>query len=105
MYLFTLATTQLDGQLGSCHGLEIPYVFNTLDKGSAPFFVGENPPLALARYMNSVWAAFARSGDPAHSALGAWPAYEPGSRSTMILDIESHLEDNPLGQERDLWEN
>jgi para-nitrobenzyl esterase len=105
MYLFTRATMQLDGQLGSCHGLEIPYVFNTLDKGSAPFFVGENPPVALARDMNAVWAAFARSGDPAHSALGAWPPYEPGSRSTMILDVESHLEDNPLGQERDLWEN
>jgi hypothetical protein len=23
----------------------------------------------------------------------------------MILNVESHLEDNPLGEERDLWEN
>jgi para-nitrobenzyl esterase len=105
MYLFTLATPQLGGQLGSCHGLDIPYVFNTLDKGSASFFVGENPAVELARDMNATWAAFARNGDPTHEALGAWPAYEPGSRSTMILNVESHLEDNPLGEERDLWEN
>jgi para-nitrobenzyl esterase len=105
MYLFTWATSQLDDQLGSCHGLEIPYVFNTLDKGSASTFVGEHPPMELARDMNATWAAFARNGDPTCGALGAWPPYEPGSRSTRVLDVESHLEDNPLGEERVLWEN
>jgi para-nitrobenzyl esterase len=105
MYLFTRPTTQLGGQMGSCHGLEIPYVFNTLDQGSAPFFVGDNPPTGLARDMNATWAAFARSGEPAGGGLGAWPAYEPGSRSTMILDVESRLEDDPLAEERELWES
>ena len=88
MYLFTWPTTQLGGQLGSCHGLEIPYVFNTLDRGSTPFFVGDNPPTELAGAMNASWAAFARNGDPGDGALGAWPPYEPGPRSTMILDVE-----------------
>ena len=105
MYLFIWATSQLDGQLGSCHGLEIPYVFNTLDKGSASTFLGEHPPMELARDVNATWAAFARNGDPTCGALGAWPPYEPGSRSTMVLDVESHLEDNPLGEERVLWQN
>jgi para-nitrobenzyl esterase len=104
MYLFTWPTTQLGGQLGSCHGLEIPYVFNTLDRGSTPFFVGDNPPTELAGAMNASWAAFARNGDPGDGALGAWPPYEPGPRSTMILDVEPHLEDNPVAEERELWE-
>ncbi len=104
MYLFTQPTTQLGGQMGSCHGLEIPYVFNTLDQGPAPLFAGENPPTGLARDMNATWAAFARNGDPAGGALGPWPAYEPASRSTMILDVEPHPEDDPLAEERELWE-
>jgi len=32
MYLFEYASHRLDGRLGSCHALEIPFVFDNLHK-------------------------------------------------------------------------
>ncbi|MGD9795841.1 MAG: carboxylesterase/lipase family protein, partial [Acidimicrobiia bacterium] len=66
MYLFAWPTTAFDGRLGSYHTLEIPFVFNSLDRGAAPR-VTDGPPEAarqLALRMHAAWARFARSGEP-----------------------------------------
>ncbi|HEX5266445.1 MAG TPA: carboxylesterase/lipase family protein [Acidimicrobiales bacterium] len=104
MYLFTWATPVFDGRLGSCHALEIPFVFDNLDKPGADAFVGPDAPAPLAKAMSATWCGFARDGDPAGGPLGPWPAYGPGTRSTMVLEPDAHLEDDPMGAERALWE-
>ena len=104
MYLFTWATPAFGGRLGSCHALELPFVFDNLDKPGADFLVGPEPPAALAKTMSATWAGFSRAGDPAGGPLGLWPAYEPGSRATMVFDAQSRLEEDPMGTERALWE-
>jgi para-nitrobenzyl esterase len=103
MYLFTWASPQFDGALGSCHALELPFVFNTLDAQGSSFFVGDDPPRALARDLNATWAAFARFGEPSRGALGNWPGYETSGRKTMVIDVASGLESDPLGEERQAW--
>lgn len=103
VYQFTWESPRAGGLLGSCHALELPFVFNNMDKPGVVEFAGETPPLGLAAAMNSTWAAFARTGDPSTGAMGEWPRYDAPRRTTMILDSTTRLEDDPLGNERALW--
>ena len=104
-YLFTYATPAMGGKLGSCHALEIPFVFGTHTKPGVSRFAGDGPEVAaLSERMQEAWLAFARTGDPSTSALGEWPRYEPGRRATMILGPECRVEDAPLEDERRLWD-
>ena len=50
---------------------------------------------ALAARVSGAWIAFARNGDPSTPELPAWPAYEPPTRATMLLDDESRVENDP----------
>ena len=50
--------------------------------------------------MSAAWAAFARTGDPNHSGLPSWPAYDTTQRATMIFDTECEVVDNPAHAER-----
>jgi para-nitrobenzyl esterase len=104
-YLFTWDTPILDGRLGSCHALEIPFVFDNLDQPGASMFTGGGPGRQeLADRMSQAWLAFARHGVPSADSLPTWPRYEAGRRSTMVLDEECVVEDDPLGDERRIWD-
>ncbi len=103
VYLFTWESPAGRGFLGSCHALELPFVFHTLTKPGASQFTGVDAPTGLADDLNATWAAFARHGDPARGSVGAWPLYDSHRRPTMILDVDCRLEDDPLGNERRLW--
>jgi len=96
VYLFAWETPVLGGRLRSCHTLEIPFVFNTLD-GAA--ITGNDPArLALGETMARAWIAFAKGGNP------GWPAYDTARRPTMVFDLQSRVEDDPFGAERRAWE-
>lgn len=97
MYEFAWRSPQFNGRLGACHGLEIPFVFDTLGKGYEPL-LGTEPPQQLADTMHAAWVAFATSGDP------GWPKYDLSRRATMRFDITSEVVDDPRSAERALWE-
>lgn len=98
MYEFAWRSPQFDGRLGACHGLEIPFVFDTLDIGELETLLGDNPPQQIADAMHATWVRFATSGDP------GWSQYDLNHRSTMRFDIDSHVVSDPHGAERALWE-
>jgi len=80
-YLFTWTSPMLDGYLGSCHALEIPFVFGTVQNPLVQGFSGGGPDaLALSAAMRGAWTAFARTGRP-----GTWPEWDPGLRPTEVL--------------------
>jgi para-nitrobenzyl esterase len=54
--------------------------------------------------MSRAWLAFAREGAPGAASLPSWPAYEIGQRSTMLLDTECVVVDDPAAEERRLWD-
>jgi para-nitrobenzyl esterase len=54
--------------------------------------------------MHRAWGAFARSGDPNHADLPNWPRYETGRRATMEFGSTCQVLDDPMGEERRLWE-
>jgi len=104
MYLFEFASTAFEGRLGSCHALEIPFVFDNLDRPGVAMFTGDNPPAVLADAMSDAWLAFAHTGNPGHPALPQWPAYHPSERATMHFDVVSRLEHDPSAEVRAAWD-
>lgn len=56
-------STACGGELGSCHALDVPFVFDTLRCASGPRgLAGEHPPQELADRMHGAWAGFAADG-------------------------------------------
>jgi para-nitrobenzyl esterase len=104
-YLFTWPSPLLEGSLGACHAVDLPFVFGTLGAPGMDRFAGGGPDAAaLSSAVQDAWLAFARSGDPSTRALGAWPAYEPTRRATMLLGRECGVADAPREPERRVWE-
>ena len=99
-YLFTWASPALGGALGSCHALDVPFVFGRLEHEAIRGFVGtDDDARALAREMQDAWLAFARGEAPRD-----WPAYEPGTRATRILGRSRSVASAPFEAERAFWE-
>jgi para-nitrobenzyl esterase len=102
VYLFAWETPVLNGRLRSCHTLEIPFVFNTLEQ--APLTGSDPVRLALGERMARAWIAFAKTGRPGHTGLPEWPAYSTATRPTMVFDDECRVDNDPYSVERKVWE-
>ncbi|MFE8885698.1 carboxylesterase/lipase family protein [Pseudarthrobacter enclensis] len=100
-YLFTWPSPAMGGKLGSCHTLEIPFVFRRLLSPEAAYLTRGKAPGALGDAMSGAWAAFARTGSPDQPGL-AWPDYGP-DRRTLILDEVPRVEEDPRGAIRRLF--
>ena len=71
MYEFDWRSPACDGELGACHGIEMPFVFKTLPGVAGPRgLAGMDPPQALAEHVHDLWAGFARRGSM------PWPEFD-----------------------------
>jgi para-nitrobenzyl esterase len=104
MYRFSWPTPVLNGALGACHCLELPFVFGTLDLPGISDLVGARPPHDMATAMRAAWVSFARTGDPNGGLLPDWPAYETEHRHVMDFDVDRRVLKDPCGRERRLWD-
>jgi para-nitrobenzyl esterase len=84
--------------------MEIPFVFDNT-KVMASMTGGTQEAAALAARISAAWIALATSGDPnsAKAGLPNWKPYSRSERSTMLLNIESHLAADPEREERELF--
>jgi len=103
MYLFTRASPVAGGLLGSCHALELPFVFGTLDGPTEA--ITERDPAAerLSDRMQHAWLSFAREGSPGSVDGLDWPRYDAQHRRTMQLGDEVQVIEDPESEERVLW--
>ena len=102
-YLFDWKSPGLDGKLGSCHALEIPFVFGTHE--TAPDFAGSGPAAdALAETTMDTWLAFARSGNPANGAVEA-PAWDAATKPITVLGDNVRVERDWRGAELSVWDD
>ena len=104
-YLFTWPSPAMGGVLGSCHALELGFVFGTNSLPGMTMFAGAGPAAEkLAAQMQDAWLAFARSGDPSCESAGTWEGYTEARRPTMVFGANTKLEDAPRDQERRAWD-
>ena len=101
-YYFTWRSPVRDGKLRTFHTLEIPFVFDNVDAAQAMTGSGEDRH-PLATRMSNAWVAFARTGNPNHSGLPHWTAYDSTRRATMIFNNECRMVDDPHGTEQRLF--
>ncbi len=105
LYEFTWASPAMDGALGACHALEIPFVFGTLEEAPVAAFTGSGPEAqALSRTMQDAWLTFAHDGRPRAAALPDWRPYDAARRATQQLGRECPLVEVPGEAERLFWE-
>jgi len=85
-------------QVGACHCLEIPFVFDNLDADRvANGLHGPNAPQELASDMHRSWVQFVTEGDP------RWPSYDIERRRVAIFDEPMGLASDLMGVERELF--
>ncbi len=90
------------GKWGAPHGLDIPLVFDNIDKEGSITGTGAGAQ-RMAEKMSVAFLAFARTGDPNNRALPRWEPYQLPRRQTMVLDEAARLVDDPRGDERRLF--
>lgn len=101
LYLFSWPSPALGGKLGAVHGVDVGLAFNSA--GGA--LVGGGPEAReLAARFSAGWIAFAKTGDPNTAELPKWPTYEPVNRPTMVFDHEIRMQNDPLRELRELWD-
>ncbi len=98
VYEFAWRSPAFDNELGACHGVELPFVFDNLDSPDWAAMTGGAAPQALADTVHRAWVDFARTGDP------GWPAYTPDEREVMRFDVHSSVLRDPAAATRTLWE-
>jgi para-nitrobenzyl esterase len=100
-YLFKWKSPAAGGILGSCHVLEIGFVFGNYDAA----FNGSGPDAdRLSQGMQDAWGTFARTGNPSCRSLGDWPRYSD-NRATMVFGVDSRVEKAVYEEERSIWQN
>ena len=101
MYRFDWEASSPD--MGSPHGVDIPFPFTTIDADGWDTFVSDpEQAMSLASLMQRSWADFATNGVP---SLGEqnWPAYNTTERATAILGRDVTIERDPNRQVRQAW--
>jgi para-nitrobenzyl esterase len=67
---------------GMPHGVDVPYVFQTLDRDKPELTPGD---LAISETVSRYWTNFAKHGDPNGPGVPAWPQFTEGERQVMIF--------------------
>src|SRR5258705_6584551 len=87
LYQIRWRTPVEGGRRLSPHCIEIPFAMQ--NHWQLPEMVGTGPELQpLADNVSGAWLAFARTGNPSHSGIPKWPAYNASDRPTMHMDNE-----------------
>jgi para-nitrobenzyl esterase len=99
LYQIRWRTPVEGGRRLSPHCIEIPFAMQ--NHWQLPEMVGTGPELQpLADKVSGAWIAFARTGNPSHPGIPKWPAYNATERSTMHIDNEWALSNDPDRDER-----
>jgi para-nitrobenzyl esterase len=100
MYRLDFAETSGRLQGYAYHSLDVGLVWNKPHLNVA----NAEAEAALARQVHEAWASFIRGETPHAEGLPTWPPYQPNTRPTMILNTQSHIEQQPAEAELRLWD-
>ena len=101
VYLFSWESRAFDGRLKATHALEIPFVFNNLERAGVDTFLGPGDrPDELALTMHDAWISFIRTGEPGRAD---WQPYTDERRTVLEFGASVGPRDDPFGASRELW--
>jgi len=92
-----------DNKRRAQHMIDIPLAFDNTDKEGAITGNGEGAR-AMAAVMSETFIAFAKTGNPNNKVLPEWKPYTLPGRETMVFNLPPHLENDPRGEQRRLFE-
>ncbi len=78
-------------------------MFDNTDKPGA-FTGNSDTARAMAAILSETFIAFAKTGDPNNQAIPKWTPYSLAARESMVFDLPPHLENDPRGEQRKLFE-
>lgn len=87
-------------KFGACHAVELSYIFNNLKQTD---FTGTPANPKVAKKAQEAWVNFAKTGNPSIEGV-EWPKYDTKNRSTMTINEEWVVENDPLSEQRKLTE-
>ncbi len=96
MYYFTEPSTIKFR--GACHAVELAYVFGNTNE---TIYTGSPADKKLSLAVMTMWANFARSGNPSLSKL-YWEPFNTETRATMMISKRPHIQYNILKRHRKL---
>lgn len=100
-YFFDHAIDTIAGRrLGAFHGLELFYVFGTIERSEFAPSLNETDRSIVALF-GERWGAMARGGMP--TGTPSWPAYGT-DESVFVIDDAPHVEPAVRGSACDLWD-
>jgi para-nitrobenzyl esterase len=102
MYLWNWVCPAYDGKFGAVHGLDVSASFHQVRDNIVG--VGSHDAKVMCDRLASAWVAFAKTGNPNNPRLPQWPAYDTTTRSTMIFDTDTRVENDPRSEIRKYWE-
>jgi para-nitrobenzyl esterase len=103
LYMFAWHTPMLDGRPRSFHCSEIPFAFNNTDKAEN-YTGGSDEARKLSQKVALAWINFARTGNPNHNGLPAWPSFNKQPGAMMLFNNTCQLKVDPDGEARQLLE-
>lgn len=91
MYEFDWRSPRFEGELGAAHGMELPFVFDSLATTTGPEgLTGEAPPQELATRIHRLWVRFATDGTL------PWPQFTRDARHVHQLAADRTIVEAPM---------
>jgi para-nitrobenzyl esterase len=101
MYIWEWATPAFDGKFGAIHGHDVDASFNLYRNGICG--TGDKAGRLMSTRLASSFIAFAKTGSPDNEHIPHWPAYDAGSRATMVFDANTRVVNDPRSAMRKYW--
>ncbi|MCE7885559.1 MAG: hypothetical protein DYH08_17160, partial [Actinobacteria bacterium ATB1] len=104
VYRFDWPSPLLDGRLGACHAIELPFLFDPGPDSVMAALAGPNPPRGLTSVVQGAWGDFAHDREVRLDPLGIWPCWNPKERPTALLDSECTVAKAPDAERLARWD-
>jgi para-nitrobenzyl esterase len=100
-YLWEWVSPGFDGMFGAVHGMDVPAAFS--NDHEAILGAGSADARVMCRQLALAWVNFAKTGDPNHPAIPAWPPFDLIDRQTLVLDGAPRVVKDPRPAIRAFW--
>jgi para-nitrobenzyl esterase len=101
MYLWEWPSPSFDGKFGAVHAIDVAASLG--NDHQAIIGAGSREAREHCHALSQAWIAFARTGNPNHTGLPHWPAFETQNRATLVWGAQYEIISDPHRDLRLAW--